>query len=1066
MIEALEAALSRQGLGTISAFDTPSALSAFREESPDAVLLAVNLGTESGVDVCKKIRGEPRGPLVPILFMGIVDAASPIRSPGDALNHGGDYFFPLPNDLDYLAGRVQGWTASPGPGQTAKPEPAAGEGVDLHLAELLDDFDQESITEHSVEPMAILKEAAAADGDDAAKELVREGEALRSAGKTREAIEVYAAAAAMYETDENPAPALALYKLILHLDPAEADVARHAGQLAVASGRKQDALDIFRRAADALEARGQLENAMFLIHEMIRIAPEDEAIGRRLEELRLALDTGGGPPPGISFDELVGREIGNVAQNTMDLAMLSSEAPSQVSDLLDGDLFDGFTSLARSDLDGEETSLRLHKPADFRSIAAANQKTVSESETHETGVPPASEAGTMESEVPEEDGEDLLSMDTLHLLRQEDRKDSSEMTTGDLDPVEEGEVIPLDRPKQRLASDLSAPEVGDPTPPPTPDELKGDFDEATFEGQPAPTRAETPAAASPEDEAPAGELDEPDESDEPNAPGESDEPGEADEADQSDQAEESDEWQEWEDPGEPDITNGDNAEEDGAWDALIDDGAADFIEEPGPSAPAEVPYGDQTQPHSLPVPEAEEEAARELRGWGSKSAEEEPLQALPVDPAAFEQRPLTMGGWSQLPVWTDAEAHPPVERKLSELPAPRYGAESLLPAQRFVPVEGTTGSLIDLVRLLAKIDQQQATGLLELAGAPRVVVVEGQPAALRGHRSVHGFLSLLLQSGKVAESACQDLMKNNQSERPVEIARLFVRHGLLREQEATVYLHRHFEDGLTVLLRQHGAWHFDGGQDTEVVREEIVPEVEDVRRLLVDLLPRIAGHRELLDAIGGPRCRIRVNTFDEESSRDARFLGVLDGRYEIEEAARLTALSPERAAAISFVYVMFGLATVVQRPKKRGRLSWIPLSQPTGDEPVLSSPPRPRAHPAERLKPEAPQGAEPAGRPSASARNESHAALSSLDPVTRLKALAGLIRSSDYFGILGVNEGASSEDVDRAHRRLVLMIDEKATSRDPELGALAREVRRSLDEARDVLANPELADAYLQHLKR
>jgi hypothetical protein len=352
-------------------------------------------------------------------------------------------------------------------------------------------------------------------------------------------------------------------------------------------------------------------------------------------------------------------------------------------------------------------------------------------------------------------------------------------------------------------------------------------------------------------------------------------------------------------------------------------------------------------------------------------------------------------------------------------------------------------SLVDVVRLLARIEEQRATGLLELPGAPRIVFANGQPVALRDYRAVHAFLTLLLGSGKVDESTCRDLMAHNQSERPVEVARLFVRHGMLREMEGTVFLHRHFEDGLTALLRQYGSYEFDGSEEVEVVREEIVPEIDDVRRLLIDLLPRVAGQEELLSAIGGAQARVRVSALAEEGpSRDARFLAILDGRYELAEAARLAAMPPDRAAALAFVYLQFGLATVVQRPKVRSTPGWIPLSQPTSSEPIFSTPPkRPKTVKIQ------------------------HSIDHHLDAPGRLRALADLVNANDYFTILGVASDAEAGEVDDAHERLIQLIDLTAIAIDPDLVELARRVRRSLDEARDVLVNPELRAAYQQHLK-
>jgi curved DNA-binding protein CbpA len=91
--------------------------------------------------------------------------------------------------------------------------------------------------------------------------------------------------------------------------------------------------------------------------------------------------------------------------------------------------------------------------------------------------------------------------------------------------------------------------------------------------------------------------------------------------------------------------------------------------------------------------------------------------------------------------------------------------------------------------------------------------------------------------------------------------------------------------------------------------------------------------------------------------------------------------------------------------------------------------------------------------------------LARLDGVSRVHALAELVRTSDYFTILGVDPAATNHAIDQAHHRLRSMIPTADLADDPETLRLAREVLRSLDEARDVLSVPQLRAAYRQHLK-
>ena len=80
-----------------------------------------------------------------------------------------------------------------------------------------------------------------------------------------------------------------------------------------------------------------------------------------------------------------------------------------------------------------------------------------------------------------------------------------------------------------------------------------------------------------------------------------------------------------------------------------------------------------------------------------------------------------------------------------------------------------------------------------------------------------------------------------------------------------------------------------------------------------------------------------------------------------------------------------------------------------------------------------------------------------------------LTRTIPALGIaimLGVEEAASKDDIDAAHQVLRELVRIDNFRDDAELFAIAREVGRSLDEARDVLRVAELRVAYLQHLKR
>jgi DNA-binding response OmpR family regulator len=71
LLDLLSYSLGRSGLNTITASDPPTALDAFRQQEPDLVLLDVNLGGWSGLDVLRVIR---EASTVPIILLTALDS--------------------------------------------------------------------------------------------------------------------------------------------------------------------------------------------------------------------------------------------------------------------------------------------------------------------------------------------------------------------------------------------------------------------------------------------------------------------------------------------------------------------------------------------------------------------------------------------------------------------------------------------------------------------------------------------------------------------------------------------------------------------------------------------------------------------------------------------------------------------------------------------------------------------------------------------------------------------------------------------------------------------------------
>ena len=332
-IDGLGQALQKLGLEPVPARDRAGVIALFEELRPAAILIAAAQPGLDPVEIVDAIRMTERGAVIPLLVMGTGDPKDAIRSPSEALEAGADYFFRLPTDVHYLAGRVAGWigeTHSTRPRPIAPPDPELSQDLDLEAFHVMaPSFDQEGVTEHGLPTLDLLREAEARRGAESvsdvrprspmdlveeddeptkaifddpddlppppprtasrqvelALELVREGERHRRAGDKSEAIEAYWAAAELYVLDGRTDEAIALYKLILHLDPTRYGVAQHAAEIAIGAGRKNDAIEMYRHTARALEDASRFEEATAVLRELVHLSPSEPTLVLRLASI-------------------------------------------------------------------------------------------------------------------------------------------------------------------------------------------------------------------------------------------------------------------------------------------------------------------------------------------------------------------------------------------------------------------------------------------------------------------------------------------------------------------------------------------------------------------------------------------------------------------------------------------------------------------------------------------------------------------------------------------------------------------------------------------------------------
>jgi sigma-B regulation protein RsbU (phosphoserine phosphatase) len=95
--------LTRAGYQVACASDTAGALTGIREQHPDLILLDVNLPDGNGLDVCRRIQGEPGGLPTPVLF---ISADGEVASKVKGFEAGGVDYIPKPFAGEEVIARV------------------------------------------------------------------------------------------------------------------------------------------------------------------------------------------------------------------------------------------------------------------------------------------------------------------------------------------------------------------------------------------------------------------------------------------------------------------------------------------------------------------------------------------------------------------------------------------------------------------------------------------------------------------------------------------------------------------------------------------------------------------------------------------------------------------------------------------------------------------------------------------------------------------------------------------------------------------------------------------------
>lgn len=1061
VLSALTRALEKAGLSVVVARDRAAALERFAEIKPAAVMIAVELAGSGGNEICSAIRARRDGTGVPILFLGTGASKDRIRSTGEALGVGGDYFFRRPLDWSYLAERVRSWTKSDQPSATPN---APNEAItDFEAPEsplettpaLVEWADAVTAHAEATSPGPLGRKSA--PQDDTALALIGLGEEMLSRGERASAVDAFEAAAGMYVSVQRIDEALGMFKRVLEIDPARRDIVSRAAQLAMTSGRPREALVFYGIGVAQLETQGDLFDASEMCRRMIAIDPQDPAIRIRLERIehRLMNQTAE-----VSLAQLHAVQAAAAAAE----ASAAASAASGAKRTADED--DTGPDLPAIEVEESEEELEELEP--IETLEGPGEKTPAETSAQalaELDAELAALAGPAQSEMLI--AEMLAAADEATMLAPfDDEPELPSIAPQPWAPVLSwGDAVEQQAPIEEIAPDPAATTRDDLVAAPGDPAREVTRDDLAISPQHAITRDDLPAYE-PEGAQPliAAVV----------APAASDQPIEELIA----------------------IAEADNAATDEAplpELAPIEASAAVTVDEHIPVAPLESPPA-IAQEETVPI--APLESTTPVR-----EATDEPLsQDLPppahlliahAEPAPAESPPNTPPLPEAPPLEALIETHDAIEAHAE--PLPRADAPHLahahadlhrraidLAAQPLIPPQGTLRALADALILCLHLETQRTTGVLHLH-APRdpqtaaaLVFADGQLAALRDARTAQTLLSTFTKLGRVPETTLADLLSAAESDRPRDLCRLLLARNLLREPECSAVLERRLDGALLALLQHRGTWSFvQEGLD----RAELFPSASarDLRSRLIELLPRAAKLAELYALIGGPRTVIRALEGIEliAAPNDARFLALLDGRYALEDAIELAGVPVDRAIAATIAYTLFGLAARIDRITAGSLFDRVrPAIDPQPVEPADTLP-------IPELDPPVPEPATPASRPPQTAREASlrppmrpstypRAWISEADRSDRerdLRAYAEIVRTSDYFTILGVDRNAPSEAIAAAHRRLRRSLRAEDFQKNPELYGIAREVLRSIDEAWDVLSVPELRSAYQQHLK-
>ncbi|MGF1511195.1 MAG: hypothetical protein ACFB9M_17010 [Myxococcota bacterium] len=999
-VSALEEALQRVGLASHRALSPAELAAALRAVSPSVVIVAAR--RPDALTLVHQVRQHPQGRQIPVLFVGDGGPGAAVQSPSEALEKGGDYFFKLPTDMDYLAGRIEGWASRSGIDAeldgAAAPEDSSGSAEpELSGAFSLEAFswepERDLKKEFEWDRPPIPDARSRPDGTDPALQTSMNLHSTHS-GLARVAPARTGQRAHLDPTASPPkAPEAVIEGPRPDPEPTTDDLVRRSssssgqallrdGQALWELGHVQEAMEALQTAAALFRADDEPQSTLDThdlalqwdpsqaehAHAGADIALELGQVDKACEMLeRCAVALGDQADAKALWERLL-RIQPECARYASELARLDQESPTPTSPPARTTDWAGAYSVIDPLMRGhEEDPVGSEGP---RALARVSLRRV------------YCEASELETPAGVSTGEDSILSPPVEL--------------GPPEPVTVTDFV-LPRARAPVDSGSSGPATHRVDEVPNESSENAPADMELGEGDPEdpmsnpPSEAARPIAAGPD---PAGlpEAAGPVAADLPEAAG----PVAADL---------------------PEAAGPVAADLPEAAGPL----AADLPEAAGPPAMAtesipSVPAG-WSEPLTLPpLPEPAMRKPKVPRflAWLSGQGTDPSLPSPTWQGSTVQVQARGLHLREERPARTEGSGlGPDRPRGLAKTPD-----ETIL--------RGSVKRPTEAVRVLLRLHRAHRSGVLSWGDDWSLLWAEGEPRGARGPKALDALadrFSWIPGCGPVGPHVRAALLEAGQP-------------WGLSPSELDIALSRILEEMLGAFVNHRGLWHFDRGMPP-VRGDELVPALPLQDRLAEAISEWVPLDRMLDDVRGALQVDSRRRLPRRE--REQRFMSLLTA-HPMEEARRLAGLSRERAAALTLFWVGQGVARL--EPNTPGD----PEPSETG---LLSNAMRPAP--------------EPSADSSASAKGVPHRDLAELDSLSRLRRLVHLARTSDYFELLDVPIDADTGAVDRAHAFIRTLLPPADFSGAPGSEALAREVRTILDEARAVLRDPGTRDAYRSH---